>query len=73
MDTTFQIIDEFLKNHAPEVAGRSAGTLTPELRDQLVRLGRGELSEPERQSVARELLANPAAMEFLVSAVRGQA
>ena len=70
MDNAFNIIEEFLKNHGSEVEGRSSGILTPELREQLSKLGRGELDETARQSVAKELLSNPAAMEFLVAEVK---
>lgn len=73
MDTSFLIIDKFLSNYGPEVEGRSAGILTPELREQLTKLGRGELGVAERQLIAKELLANPAAMEFLVAEVKGKA
>jgi hypothetical protein len=73
MENEFPIIDEFLRNFTPEVEGRSVDSLTPELCDLLSKLGRGELDDDARKKVARELLANPAAMEFLVAEAKKNA
>ncbi len=70
MDNDFKLIDEFLSNFTPEVEGRSA-TLSPDLREKLEGLRNGSLDPETRREVSRELLSNPSAMDFLVSAVRG--
>lgn len=70
MDPSLQVIDAFLKNFSPEVAGRSVAALTAELRSQLIQLRLGKLDAEGRREVSRVLLANPAAMEFLVAEVQ---
>ncbi len=70
MDPTLQVIDAFLRNFSPEVEGRSAASLTADLKEQLVRLRLGKLDAAERREVSRVLLANPSAMEFLVAEVQ---
>jgi hypothetical protein len=60
------VIEVFLRHFGPEVTGREGGVVTPQLREMLERLTRGELDEASRRDVARELLTNPQAMDLLV-------
>ncbi len=68
-DADFSILSQFLTTFGPEVGGRGAEALTPELETQLRQLGSGDLPESERDDVARELLTNPGAVEFLLAQV----
>lgn len=70
MDPSLQVIDAFLRNFSPEVEGRSVATLTADLKEKLVQLRLGKLDAPGRREISRVLLANPAAMAFLVSEVQ---
>ena len=66
----FNILDQFLTRFSPEVGGRSAEALTPEMEAKLHQLGRGELPETERADVSRELLTNQTAVDFLLASIQ---
>lgn len=76
MPDTFTIISGFLDRHAEDVEGRVLEELSPEIRQKLRALARGELPDAERESLAQLLQQNRhwvAALAQEVKALRGQA
>ena len=71
MNDEFSILDKFLADFEPEVGGRSASALTPQMEEKLTRLSEGSLPETERGDVSRELLSNQTAVDFLIARVKG--
>jgi len=63
--SSFKDISDFLTAFAPEVSGRSADAVTPELNHKLASLAAGELNENEGRDVSREILSNENAMQTL--------
>ena len=68
-----QIIETFIRDFSPEIGGRSAGGLTSDLKNKLVRLSRGILSPEERRAISKRLLNDQEAMDFLLELVNGSA
>lgn len=66
MKDDFSIIARFLEDFGPEIAGRSAETLTPELESRLVALSDGKLSPDQRKELSKLLLRHPNALNFLL-------
>lgn len=64
---TFAELDRFLSNFAPEVSGRSTGTVTPELAGQIESFRSGDLDDESARELSRELLANRDALAHLAS------
>ena len=71
MSDEFNILEKFLSDFEPEIGGRSASALTPQMETKLTQLSEGALPEAERGEVSRELLSNQTAVEFLLARVRG--
>jgi hypothetical protein len=65
LDAGFKTISDFLTAFAPEVSGRSADAVTPELHQQLTSMAAGELGEEEGRAISREILTNEHAMHTL--------
>ena len=70
MEESLIIIDQFLRQFAPEVAGRSTEALVPDLQEKIRRFSKGELPEKERREFSRELLSNQKAFEYLVDQLK---
>lgn len=71
MDPNFQTLHQFLQAFSPEIGGRSADVLTPELESSLKNFAAGDLDESQLEDLSRELLANESAMERLASLLKG--
>jgi hypothetical protein len=55
----FQILLEFLESDRPEVVGRAAATVSPELRERLVKFAAGKCSGEERAQMKKALQEQP--------------
>ena len=70
MPDEINILDQFLQDFSPEVGGRSAEALTPEMESKLGQLSDGSLPEADRAEVSRELLTNQTAVDFLLERLK---
>ncbi len=70
MEESLKVIDQFLRDFAPEVVGLSSEALTPEMEEKIRLLSDGKLGEEERHSLCRELLSNRSAFEYLVERLK---
>ncbi|MFV1995660.1 MAG: hypothetical protein ACC661_09505 [Verrucomicrobiales bacterium] len=67
MSYSLEVIEKFLCDFAPEIGGRSSGVLGSGLRSRLASLSRGELTDVERRDLAKQLLSNQKALDYLLS------
>lgn len=70
-DHTFKLLEDFMRSFAPEVSGRSTGEVNEEMKARIQRMAAGELTDDERAALAKEMLANPDAVEHLAHLLKG--
>lgn len=68
----YSTIHEFLQHFAPEIGGRSADTVTPDLQSSITAFASGNLDEAEINELSRELLANESGLEMLAAMIKGE-
>ena len=59
------VLQDFLQNFPFDVAPRSSEGLSNELTEQLEALSGGDLAGQDLDGLARDILSNPEALEFL--------
>ena len=67
MNDDFKILLEFFDGGIPEVAGRSAATISTELREKITRFAGGKSTEEERVEMKKLLQEQPDLIPTLVS------
>lgn len=72
MDNTFNILEDFLRNFAPEVSGRSTGEVDPALKERISEMATGNISSESRTALIQEMLSNPDAVEYLANILKGE-
>lgn len=70
--TESETLHQFIQAFAPEIGGRSADAVGPELTRSIEAFANGELDEHGVDEVSRELLANENALETLALLIKGQ-
>ena len=72
MTTSYETIHSFLQVFAPEIGGRSAATVSCDLKDSIQAFADGDLSEDQVNELSRELLANENGLEMLAALIKGE-
>jgi hypothetical protein len=69
----FRVVFGFLGRLQPEVGGRSAEPISPDMEVKIRELAAGTLHDPEREQVLEEVARNRANLDFLARCLQGTA
>ena len=72
MDKYFEILETFLANWQPDVAGRTAEEIPPELRERLRVFAQARLGGQDRAELAELLKQHPEWVRVLASQIKAQ-
>ncbi len=67
---SFAELDRFFSAFSPEVAGRSADTVSSDMAARLDLLQAGKLNEDEIRDLSKELLSSPKALDQLATLLK---
>ena len=67
MNDDFKILLEFFEGDIPEVAGRSAATVSTDVREKIAKFASGKCTEEERVEMKKLLQEQPELIPTLVS------